>query len=343
MKVCRIIIGVMLALFISCKPDGKTETMKKSEQKFIGEVIKIAPEFSQVIAEDTRVELLADGFDWTEGPLWIEDGKYLLFSDIPKNSIYKWKDGEGVSLYLKPSGYTGKKERGGETGSNGLLLDQNGRLVLCQHGDRRLAVMDAPLDHPAPLFTTLAGEYQNMKFNSPNDAAYDSKGNLYFTDPAYGLEGMMDDPSKELPFQGVYRLLKSGSVELITKTLERPNGIALSKDEKTLYVANSYSERPIIMSFPIEEGQKIGKGEVFFDTKHLRVDGAKGLPDGLKIGKSGIIYATGPGGILVLDPSGRHLGTISSGEATSNCAFDTAEEYLYGTSDMYLFRVKLKT
>jgi gluconolactonase len=342
MKKILIIVGGIVALACGCKTEVKNEGMFENEQKIIGEVIKVAPELDQVIDAGAGIELLAEGFEWTEGPLWIEDGGYLLFSDIPKNSIYKWMEEDGVSLYLKPSGYTGKEERGGETGSNALLLNDEGSLVLCQHGDRRLATMDAPLSDPTPNFTTLADAYQDMKFNSPNDATFDGKGNLYFTDPPYGLEKMMDDPLKEIPFQGVYRLLSNGQVELITKDLERPNGIALSNDGKKLYVANSYSERPIIMSFPIDEDGTIGEGEVFFDAKPLKVDGVKGSPDGMKISQSGIIFATGPGGILVIEPSGKHLGTISTGESVSNCALDAKEDYLYATSDMYLVRIKLK-
>src|SRR5215204_5298494 len=151
----------------------------------------------RLIASDAKVEVLAQGHDWTEGPLWIKSGGYLLFSDIPKNSIYRWKEGEGEKLYLQPSGYTGKEPRGGETGSNGLILDREGRLVMCQHGDRRMARMEAPLDAPKPQFTPLAVRYQGKRFNSPNDAVFRSNGDLYFTDPAYGLEKQWEDPARE--------------------------------------------------------------------------------------------------------------------------------------------------
>jgi gluconolactonase len=296
---------------------------------------------SDAINPDAKIEVIAEGFDWCEGPLWLPQEQALLFSDIPPNKIYQWSETAGLQLYLKPSGYTGERKRDGEVGSNGLLLDPAGRLVLCQHGDRRMARMDAPLGNPKPQFITLADEYEGKRLNSPNDAVFRSNGDLYFTDPPYGLEKNMADPAKELPFQGVYRVAKDGKVHLLTKELSRPNGIAFSPDEKVLYVANSDPKRPIWMAFDVQENGGISNGRVLFDAAAL-VGKEKGLPDGLKVSRDGILFASGPGGILIINENGKHLGTIKTGQATSNCAFNEDESILYITADMFLMRVKIK-
>lgn len=296
----------------------------------------------RLIASDATVEVLAQGHDWTEGPLWIKSGGYLLFSDIPKNSIYRWKEGEGEKLYLQPSGYTGKEPRGGETGSNGLILDREGRLVMCQHGDRRMARMEAPLDAPKPQFTPLAVRYQGKRFNSPNDAVFRSNGDLYFTDPAYGLEKQWEDPAREISFAGVYRRSASGEITLLTSDMTRPNGLAFSPDERHLYVAQSDEKAAIWRVFDVKKDGTIDNGRVLFDATSM-VPGKKGLPDGLKIDTEGNLFATGPGGVLVITPEGKHLGTIATGQATSNCAFGDDGRTLYMTADDYLMRVRLKT
>ncbi len=294
-----------------------------------------------IIKPDAKIEILAEGFDWSEGPLWLPERQSVLLSDIPPNKVFEWSDARGLQLYLTPSGYTGETARGGEVGSNGLILDAAGRLVLCQHGDRRMARMNAPLDNPKPEFTTLADAYEGQKLNSPNDAVYRSNGDLYFTDPPYGLEKNMKDPSKEIPFQGVYRLTADGKVHLLTKELSRPNGIAFSPDERTLYVANSDSDSAIWMAYDVTEDGNVANGRVFFDATALAKK-ERGLPDGMKVTREGNIFATGPGGILIFNSSGKHLGTIKTGQATSNCAFNEDESALYITADMYLLRVKLK-
>jgi gluconolactonase len=302
---------------------------------------RLDPALDRLIAPDAKIEVLAEGHDWTEGPLWIKRGGYLLFSDIPKNSIYRWKEGEGERLYLQPSGYTGKDPRGGETGSNGLLLDGAGSLVLCQHGDRRMARMDAPLEKPQPTFTPLAVRYQGKRFNSPNDAAYRRNGDLYFTDPAYGLEKQWEDPSREIEFAGVYRRRPSGEVTLMTNEMTRPNGIAFSPDEKRIYVAQSDAKAAIWRVFDMKPDGTFGAGRVLFDATGMTAS-RRGLPDGLKIDTEGNLFATGPGGVLVLSPEGKHLGTIMTGQATSNCAFGDDGRTLYMTADNYLMRVRLK-
>lgn len=295
---------------------------------------------NQIISPDAKLEILAEGFDWTEGPLWLDDQNMLIFSDIPPNTVFSWTEEQGINKYLNPSGYTGELERGGEVGSNGLLLNPEGKLVLCQHGDRRLAVMNAPVGYPESDYTTLVDNYQGKKLNSPNDATYSLKGDLYFTDPPYGLEKNVDDPLKELGYQGVYKLDSNNQLHLLTDQMSRPNGIALSVDESKLYVANSDPEKAVWMEFNILDGGELDQGKVFYDATEW-VGRTKGLPDGMKVHPSGVIFATGPGGVWIFAPEGDHLGTIHTGQATSNCALGNNNKYLYITADMYLMRIAL--
>ena len=308
----------------------------------LGSIERKDPRFDALFAKDARMEILAGGFEWTEGPLWIKDGGYLIFSVIPPNKVCKWKEGEGASIYLKPSGLTGPKDLRPEPGSNGLILDPQGRLVLCQHGDRRMARMDAPLNAPAPKFTTLADAYEGKKLNSPNDGCYHSSGALYFTDPPYGLVNRMDDTTKELPFQGVFRLGSDGKLTLLTKEVTRPNGIAFSPDEKTLYVASSDPDKAVWHAYPVNADGTLGAGKIFADfTKD--VGKVKGLPDGMKVDVKGNLFATGPGGVLVFAPDGTHLGTLATGQATSNCAWGEDGSTLFITADQYIVRIKTLT
>ncbi len=307
----------------------------------IGKIERMAPELDKLLAEDANIELLDSGFVWTEGPVWVDDGGYLLFSDVPENKIYKWTETGGSSEYLSPSGYTGPDSSGHE-GSNGLLLDASKHLVICQHGDRRVARMATPLDKPAPNFETLTGTYQGKRYNSPNDACYDQAGNLYFTDPPYGLPLQDEDPAKELPFNGVYRLNTNGSVDLLVDTLSRPNGIALSPDGKTLYVANSDEKKAIWMAYEIADDGSLHNGRVFFDATAEVTSSFTGLPDGLKVTAGGYIFATGPGAVYVFSPSGQLLGKLITGVPNSNCAFGNEGKALYITSDDYLTRIWLK-
>ena len=335
---------VLILLLASCQPKPAEEQNEEQTSSTAfpdtGQIERLQEQLDQLISPGTLPQIIAEGFDWSEGPLWIADKEMLLFSDIPPNSIYSWTEQEGKKLYLKPSGYTGDKDRSGEPGSNGLLLNQDGQLVLCQHGDRRLAKMDAPIESPAPKFITLTDTYEGKRFNSPNDATYNSKGELFFTDPPYGLEDRMNDPSKEIPFQGVYKLGLDGETILLTDEMTRPNGIALSPDEKTLYVANSDPEKAIWMAFDLTE-DGVENGRVLFDATSMVGSERKGLPDGLKVHRSGHLFATGPGGVLVLSPSGQHLGTILTGQATSNCAFNEDQSQLFMTADMYVMRIDL--
>ncbi len=303
----------------------------------IGEIVREDSRLDRLIPRDARIEVLASGFDWSEGPVWVRDGGYLLFSDIPRNSVMKWKEGVGVSLYLKPSGYTGVSDYGREPGSNGLLLDPEGRLVSCEHGDRRVSVMLAGGGK-----MTLVDSYEGKRLNSPNDGVYHSNGDLYFTDPPYGLPDRWDGPRRELDFCGVYRLSRNGELTLLTKEMTRPNGIAFSPDEETLYVAQSDPARAIWMAFPVKGDGALGAGRVLADATSL-VDKLPGLPDGLKVDQAGNLFATGPGGVHIFAPDGTRLGRVSTGERTANCAWGDDGSTLYITADMWLCRVKTTT
>jgi gluconolactonase len=340
---------VIAVLFVQCKNEKKSEPLPDSMEEEAreipvleaGSLNAIDEAFWELIPRDAKLEILAEGHDWTEGPLWVEESKMLLYTDIPKNAVYRWKEGEGAKPYLQPSGFLGEDFKGKEPGANGLLLDQNGSLVLCQHGERRMARMKSPLTDPSPEYESLASHYDGKRFNSPNDAVYMSNGDLYFTDPPYGLPGQMEDPGKELPYQGVYRLDTNGEVTLLTKEFSRPNGIAFSPDERKLYVANSDPEKAIWKSFDLNADGLLENGRVLHDATE-DVPGNQGLPDGLKVDKAGNIYATGPGGVLVFSADGKLLGRIHTGQANSNCALNKDGSELYITADSYLLRVRLK-
>ena len=308
----------------------------------LGSVERKDKRLDALLAPDARMEILAGGFDWTEGPVWVKDGGYLLFSVIPPNKVNKWKEGEGASIFLKPSGYTGERDLRYEPGSNGLAIDPKGALVLCQHGDRRLARMDAPLSKPAAKFATLADRWQGKRLNSPNDLVFHSGGAIYFTDPPYGLAKQMDDPGKEIDFQGVYRLGTDGAVTLLTKEVTRPNGIAFSPDEKTLYVASSDPKKAVWHAYPVKADGTLGDGRIFADHTAM-VGKLKGLPDGLKVDAAGNLWATGPGGVLIFAPDGTHLGTLNTGQNTSNCAWGEDGSTLFVTADQYVVRIRTLT
>jgi gluconolactonase len=280
---------------------------------------------------------LASGFEWAEGPVWFAEGGYLLFSDIPRNSIHRWSEAEGLTLWMRPSGYTGVTDYGAEPGSNGLTRDLQGRLVLCEHGDRRVSVLTAGGGK-----LTLADRYQGKRLNSPNDVVFKSDGAMYFTDPPYGLPNRWDDPLRELDYCGVYRLSPDGELSLLTAEMSRPNGLAFSPDERTLYVANSDPEQAIWMAYDVQPDGSLGNGRVFADVTAM-YGVLPGLPDGMKVDQHGNLFATGPGGVHVYDPSGELLGRIDPGVATANCAWGEDGSTLFLASDMYVCRIRTKT
>jgi gluconolactonase len=326
---------ISVGLIVLC---GASASLAQNTTNFpaLGKIVRLDARLDDLLENDAELKVLGSGFDWAEGPVWVKDGSYLLFSDIPPNRVMKWVEGEGVSVFLEPSGYTGATEYGGEPGSNGLLLDSKGRLVSCEHGDRRMSVMTKDGGK-----RTLVDNYKGKRLNSPNDAVYKSNGDLYFTDPPYGLPKRYDDPRRELDFCGVYRLSKDGELTLLTDEMTRPNGIAFSPDEKTLYVAQSDPKAAIWNAFPVKEDGTLGEGRVLFDSTAM-VGKHKGLPDGLKVDKEGNIWATGPGGVHIFAPDGTPLGRIDTGEATANCGWGGDGSILYITADMYVCRIQTK-
>ena len=306
-----------------------------------GYVEKNDPALDAIISTNAKVEIIADGFDWSEGPLWIERQKMLLFSDVPQNIIYKWTEKKGKEIYLSPSGYTGKTPRGGERGSNGLTSSKSGQLIICQHGDRRVSAMNAPIGHPLPVFRALADNYNGKKFNSPNDLVYNGSGDLFFTDPPYGLEKNMDDPLKEIKFQGVYKIKKSGELVLLLDSITRPNGIAITPDQKTLIIANSDPEKPYWYAYDFGKGDALIHPRIFYDASAASKKEA-GMPDGLKIDSKGNVFATGPGGVWIFNRTGKLLGKIKFNGLVSNCAFSADEKTIYLTADDYVLRVKMR-
>lgn len=299
------------------------------------------PQFRSVVSKNAKAKILADGFLWSEGPVWVEQYKMFLFSDVKKNVIYKWTADKGKEIYLSPSGYTGKVPRGGELGSNGLGLNLKGQLVICQDGDRVVSIMNAPLDKPKPKFIKIATGYAGKKFDSPNDLAFLSNGDIYFTDPPYGLEKNVDDPLKEAPYQGVYRISANGRVTLLTDTLTRPNGIAFFPGGKTMLIANSDPKKPYWYAYDLDKKGLLTNGRIFYNAMAASKTAA-GMPDGMKIDRQGHVFATGPGGIWVFNRSGKLLGKMLINDLASNCSLSADEKTLYVTSNHRVLKIDLR-
>lgn len=294
--------------------------------------------FDALISPDTKIEKIADDLMWSEGPLWDAKQRILLFSDIPRNRVMRWHAEKGVEVFLERSGYTGAAPfTGREPGSNGLTFDPRGRLVLCQHGDRRVARREAD-----GSMIALAARFEGKRLNSPNDLVFDDHGNLWFTDPPYGLPGTFKDPTKELPFQGVYRVKPDGGITLATRELEAPNGLAFSPDYRTLYVANSQATAPIWKAYPVNADGTLATGRLFADSSSLYKQG-DGVPDGLKVDVKGHVFATGPGGVLVFAPDGALLGRILTGVPTANVAFGEDGSTLFITANHRVLRLRTRT
>jgi len=332
---CTAALAAIVLVAVSPSSVAKADDKKAT----IGSIDRKNPKINDLIPKDAQIEVLAAGYKWTEGPLWNKKGGFLLFSDIPNNRVVKWSENGGASDFLKPSGYTGKaKFTGPEPGSNGLAYDKNGTLFLCQHGDRRIAkLVDGK-------FITVVDKYMGKRLNSPNDLLFAKNGDLYFTDPPYGLPLQTKDPARELDFQGVYRLSK-GKLTLLTKEMTRPNGIGLSPDEKTLYVANSDPMQAIWKAFLIKADGSLGPGKVIHDatTEVAATLGMKGLPDGLKLDAKGNIFATAVNGIYIFSPDFTFLGRIVTNDKTANCAWGDDGSTLYMCTNDKLTRVKTST
>jgi gluconolactonase len=306
----------------------------------IGHIEAPAPGLAALIAPDAAIEKLADGLQWSEGPVWIEDGGYLLLSDVPANRMYRWSERDGLTIFLDPSGHDGPDTAGfREPGSNGLIRGPGNTILMADHGNRAVASLDLATRRK----TFLATRFEGKRFNSPNDLVRARDGTIYFTDPPYGLEGLDASPLKELAWNGIYRLRPDGRVDLLERGLSFPNGIILSPDERTLYVANSDPKRAVIMAYVLGADGRLGEGRVFADMTDLAASGLPGLPDGMAIDRDGNLFATGPGGVHVFTPSGARLGRIDTGTAVANCAFGEDGRTLFLASNKYLGRIRLRT
>ena len=341
--------------YLSCKNNtSKNITDSKKEQevvpkespkekyKTIGQIERIHPDINNIISENAIIEVLSDTLVWAEGPLWIAEKKWVLCSDVKENKIWRWTEDTGMELYLDNSGFPGDDTNSRERGSNGLTLDKNGKLTICQHGNRQVVTMTSDLENPTNDFKVLASHYNDKRFNSPNDLVFDSKGNLYFTDPPYGLsEEIMNDPNKELSFQGIYKLDTAGKIQLLSDQISRPNGLAFNPEETKLYVANTDDTNAVWVSFPIQDNGTLGTPAEIRNVTDL-IGKEVGFPDGIKVDDKGNIFTAGPGGLWIFNSDFELLGKIKPDEWVSNCAFNEDYSTLFITADDHLLRVKLK-
>ncbi len=300
----------------------------------------VDPAFNKLVNKNAKAEIIATGIMWSEGPVWVEKHKMLLFSEVRNNTVYKWTEAKGKEVYLKPSGYTGTIPRGGEMGSNGLGLNIKGQLVLCQDGDRVVSIMDAPLDKPKAKYIKLATGYNGKKFDSPNDLAFMKNGDIYFTDPFYGLEKGQSDPLKEAKYQGVYRISK-GKVTLLTTEITNPNGIGIFPGEKKIIIANSNPENPVWYTYDLDKNGLFTNKKIFFTAK-TKTQGFFGSPDGLKIDKQGNVWASGPEGIWVINKHGKLLGRLIIEDLASNVSLSADEKTIYVTNNSRVLKIKLR-
>ncbi len=308
-------------------------TSRIAAQNNAGEVTFLKNGMDKIVSKDAKIEKIADGFSFTEGPLWHKEG-YLLFSDIPANTIFKYIPEEGVSIYLKNSGFVGTDIESTGPGSNGLTFDKSGNLIICQHGARQILKYDR-----AGNFVPLARQFSGKRLNSPNDVVVKSEGAIYFTDPPWGLPKNMEDSAKELSFQGVFRI-RNGNLELMDGDLKLPNGLAFSPDEKYLYVDDMDGDRKLYYRYDVDETGNLSNRTLFFDATKIAGEGG---PDGIKVDKKGNCYFTGPGGVLVVNAKGEHLGTISPPEHPANIGWGGKDgKTLFMTCQTGLYSIELK-
>jgi gluconolactonase len=318
-------------LMVSCAASTTPATSSVAETPPVGSIVRLDPALDAIVPAGARIEKIAGGFTFIEGPLWRPSGA-VWFSDVVGNVVRQWPVDGRVTEILRPGGYDGNSlPAGGYIGPNGMAAGKDGAVLLCQHGNRRIARISKDMQ-----VSTLVDRYQGKRLNSPNDLVFHSDGSLYFTDPPYGLPKADGDPAKELPFNGVYRLA-GGKLQLLVKDLTRPNGIAFSPDYKTLYVANTENKK-LWMRYDVADDGTLKNGRVFADVDAEKEDGG---PDGMKVDAQGNVYGTGPGGVWVFSPEGKHLGTIKPPEIPANCGWGDDGKSLYMTARTGLYRIKL--
>lgn len=307
----------------------------------IGRTERLSPRFDALVDPAAPIEKLGEGYRWAEGPVWVRRGAYLLFSDVPANRMYRWSAAGGVSLFLEPSGLAGPVPAAlREAGSNGLIPGPGNSILMADSGSRAIARLDLATRRKTLLATT----FQGRRFNSPNDLVRARSGAIYFTDPPYGLAGLDESPLKEQPVNGVYRLDPDGRVTLIDGDLSFPNGILLSPDGRTLYVANSDPRRAVWVAYRLDARGNVARRRVLADVTAEVARERPGLPDGMAIDAHGNLFASAPGGILVMAPDGTRLGRIETGQPIANCTFGDADgRTLYLTSNNMLARLRTRT
>ena len=337
----------LYCLAVSCgcnTPQEKDKIGVKDSTIAVGKIELYDSSAADIIDSNAVIEIIGRNYKWSEGPVWVPAKKMLLFSAVLENKIYKWDGRDSPLVYLSPSGYTDTAYRAGENGSNGLALDKDGNLLLCQSGNRQVVRLNSPLETPKPEFTVLAPNYEGKKFNSPNDLVADRKNNIYFTDPIYGLPKRADDPTRELNFEGVYRISSDGKLSLLIDSISRPNGIALSADERILYVGSSDDRHTGWYAYHLDANGNIESGGVLLDGTAMKEKATvKQGADGFKVDKYGNIFGSGPDGVNIISPAGKLLGLIRVyHRPTSNCAFNETKDVLYITADDVVLRVRLR-
>jgi gluconolactonase len=329
-----LISGLLIAVAVlALATSMPSAAQSAAAREGVGTIVRADPRFDALVPKDARIEKIADGFVFLEGPAWISAESRLLYSDLRGNAIYQWTAADGVSDYAKPF-FTGDGTGLRGVGPNGVALDAEGRLEVCVYGSRSVVRLE-----PDGSRTTLAAAYEGKRLNSPNDVVVGRDGSLYFTDPSFGLEGTDRSPLRELDFNGVYRLRPKGELDLLTKAQERPNGLSLSPDESILYVANSGGAVTGWMAYDLSAAG-LSNARVFFDITGVEGEGGA---DGMKVDLNGNVFATGPGGVWIIAPDGTHLGTISPGEALTNVGWGDDGATLYITGRTALYRIRLST
>ena len=330
--------GVLLLSGQATRAQSKTVLpTNRDSVTTIGEVVRTDARMNQLVPANARIEVVASGFGHIEGPVWVRDSLMLLFSDSENRTIYRWSPTKGLSAFLKQTGYTGRLPYSKESGTNGLAVNAQGDLLICEHGDRRIARLPMV---PKGGKRTLVDNFEGKRFNSPNDVLVAKSGGIYFSDPPYGLPKKEKDSTRETPFSGVYFLNPAGQLSLVVRDMAWPNGLALSPDQKTLYITESDSLNSHIMAFPVQNDGQLGKGKLFFDVSKLPRPLPTDRADGLKVDQSGNLWATGYGGVLVISPAGQLLGRISTGETIANVAWGDDGSTLYMASGSYLCRIR---
>ena len=331
-------VVVLVALTLAASHVRGTGETAPPPRVTAGRVIRLDARADRVLPEGAVLERVAAGFSWAGGPVWDRSRGSLLFSDVARNTVFEWRDGAGARMAMNPSGYTGTAPFAGRApGSNGLAFDADGRLLLAEHGDRRIARLE-----PDGRKVTLADRYEGRRFNSPSDLAVSSHGAVYFTDPPFGLPRSFDDPARELPWSGVYRLDPDGRIELLTRDLSAPSGIALSPSEDTLYVSHAERGRAVWMAYDVDPRGHLSGGRIFFDAT-AAAKTSQGVPGGLAVDREGRLFAAGPGGVHVLAPDGTRLAIVELDAPVSSVGWGGDGSTLFVTAGTAVYRVALAT